>query len=122
MRMMASRGFRIPGSATRSTSTLFFPCQQSAFTKSSCHRERRPVLRDLDSLAAAQFRSAWTQRSPVGFRSALVAGQTGLLDCVFAGAFAIDHAHGSALQTSSAYRLPDCGGNFSRLKELFDMP
>src|SRR5579864_3843694 len=113
MRMMASRGFRIPGSATRSTSTLFFPCQQSAFTKSSCHR-----VDGLCCKSGQPGRPGVHALSLCGAAVALVAGQTGLLDCVFAGAFAIDHAHGSALQTSSAYRLPDCGGNFCRLKEL----
>src|SRR5579859_3644496 len=32
IRKIPSRGFKITGSLTRSTSTLFFPCQQSAFT------------------------------------------------------------------------------------------
>src|SRR5204862_2833940 len=93
MRTMASRGFRIFGSSTVSTRTLFFPCQHSAFTGP-------PILfvKIVFLLISRQAR----------FR-------------LLSDRFAIDSAQCRAFDSTSAEWLSDGGGNFAGFHQLFDM-
>src|SRR5581483_7113993 len=94
IRTIPSRGFRITGSLTRSTSTLFFPCQQSAFTLPP-------------KLFSRQF--------------FLVAGQALFRLKFNRWPFVIKDSFGGAADAARSNGLPFGGGNFTSFHELLDL-
>src|SRR5690242_2903265 len=96
MRRIASRGFRIVGSFTRSTLTLVFPCQQSAFMKPSTIG--LPLVRCL-----------------------LVSGHASLLDRLFARPFSEQNSFRCAPHSARPRRLACRSRNLACFKKLFEV-
>src|SRR5690349_12982142 len=88
MRTIASCGFNIVGSGTRSIPTIVFPCQQSAFTEASRNsliaRHAGLTANGVYALRLARLRDrffAWAFAEHNSFRLATEATVPGRLSC-----------------------------------------